>query len=75
MKALLTGSTGFLGGYILGHFKEIGLDTVTVGRSEGNDVQCDLSVGVPLLNEQEQLDFREVYNKITDFIRNSNLPS
>ncbi len=56
MKLLLTGSTGFLGGYILGHFKEIGLDTVTVGRSEGNDVQCDLSVGVPLLNEQEQLD-------------------
>ncbi len=56
MKALLTGSTGFLGGYIIGYFKEIGLDTVTVGRSEGNEVLCDLSVGVPMLNESEQFD-------------------
>jgi len=56
MKALLTGSTGFLGGYILSHFNEIGLDTVTVGRSGGNDFQCDLSVGVPILNDSEQFD-------------------
>ena len=56
MKALLTGSSGFLGGYILGHFNEIGLGAVTVGRSEGNDIQCDLSVDAPILDESLDLD-------------------
>ncbi len=56
MKAILTGSTGFLGGYILGHFREISLDVVTVGRSEGNDFRCDLSVDVPILEESLALD-------------------
>ncbi len=56
MKILLTGATGFLGGYMLNHFDSVGIDTMKVGRGVGNDVVCDLSKRVPELNDSLKVD-------------------
>jgi nucleoside-diphosphate-sugar epimerase len=56
MKILLTGATGFLGGYMLNHFDSVGIDSLKVGRGVGNDVVCDLSKKLPELNDSLEFD-------------------
>lgn len=56
MKILLTGATGFLGGYLLNHFDSVGIHTMKVGRGVGNDVVCDLAKKVPQLNDSLEVD-------------------
>lgn len=46
---LLTGGTGFLGRNILPELRQLCGCVVTLGRSSGNDVSCDLTQGVPSL--------------------------
>jgi len=56
MKILLTGATGFLGGYLLNHFDSVGIHTMKVGRGVGNDVVCDLSETAPELIDSMEVD-------------------
>ncbi len=51
---LLTGATGLLGHYLQRELT--GHEIVTLGRSEGNDILCDLAIGVPLLPAERQFD-------------------
>lgn len=51
MKILLTGASGFLGGYLVNHLDYQGIEKFTVGRTKGNDMVCDLATEVPVLNE------------------------
>jgi nucleoside-diphosphate-sugar epimerase len=47
MRVLLTGGSGFVGGYIARRFN--GEELITLGRSATDDVRCDLAKGVPTL--------------------------
>jgi nucleoside-diphosphate-sugar epimerase len=47
MRVLLTGASGFVGGYIARRFN--GEELITLGRSVSDSVRCDLAVGVPAL--------------------------
>ena len=51
MKILLTGASGFLGGEIFHYLKSLSYDVTTIGRSEINDVKCDLSRNIPFLSK------------------------
>lgn len=44
---LLTGGTGFLGSYISQELRAQNYDVTTLGRSERNDIKCDLSGTIP----------------------------
>jgi nucleoside-diphosphate-sugar epimerase len=46
---LLTGGTGFLGQIIKNKLSTSGYKIKTVGRSAGNDIQCDLAKSLPVL--------------------------
>ena len=50
MKVLLSGSSGFLGGYILSHLNRTGTEVITVGRSATNAILCDLKTEVPMID-------------------------
>jgi nucleoside-diphosphate-sugar epimerase len=50
MKAVLTGGSGFLGGYIYAALQRAGFDIFRVGRSVSNEVSCDLANQVPNLS-------------------------
>ena len=51
MKILLTGASGFLGREIFHYLKSLSYDVTTIGRSEINDVKCDLSRNIPFLSK------------------------
>ncbi len=48
---VLTGATGFLGKVIFQHLEFLQAQVLTIGRSNANQIQCDLSVEVPLINK------------------------
>lgn len=50
-QILLTGGYGFLGGYIRLAFEQHGYEVISLGRSELNDIQLDLSKEQPELDE------------------------
>jgi len=50
MKVLLTGSSGFLGGYILSHLNRTGIEVITVGRTATNAILCDLKSEIPMID-------------------------
>jgi len=52
-KVLLTGSSGFLGKYLLKACEEFGFSAVSVGRSSANQVVCDLKKEVPQIPKEE----------------------
>jgi nucleoside-diphosphate-sugar epimerase len=52
-KVLLTGSSGFLGKYLLKACEEFGFSAVSVGRSSANQVVCDLKREVPQIPKEE----------------------
>jgi nucleoside-diphosphate-sugar epimerase len=54
MRILLTGASGFLGGHLR---KRLAGDNevVTLGRSESNDICCDLSTGIPTLPHSDMV--------------------
>lgn len=56
MKILLTGASGFLGGYLLNHFHSLEIETDTVGRKNVNSIVCDLAIHVPNLESQQEYD-------------------
>ncbi len=56
MKILLTGASGFLGGYLLNHFHSLGIVTDTVGRKFVNSIVCDLARDMPKLEIQQEYD-------------------
>jgi nucleoside-diphosphate-sugar epimerase len=45
-RYLITGASGFLGGYLLHDFPK---NAISIGRSESNQIKCDLSKKEPLL--------------------------
>ncbi|MFC3415200.1 NAD-dependent epimerase/dehydratase family protein [Algoriphagus hitonicola] len=49
MKVLLSGGTGFFGGFIHRAFQDAGHQIQTIGRSKINDISCDLSLESPEL--------------------------
>lgn len=51
MKILLTGASGFLGGEIFYYLKSLNYDVTTIGRSDINDLKCDLSRNIPFLSK------------------------
>lgn len=52
-KVLLTGSSGFLGKYLLKACDENDFSVVSVGRSSANQVVCDLKTAVPQIPKEE----------------------
>ena len=56
MKILLTGASGFLGGYLLNHFNSLEIETDTVGRKFVNSIVCDLAKDVPKLESHQEYD-------------------
>lgn len=48
---LLTGGTGFLGKIIHAELSAHGLSVTTLGRSSGNEIQCDLAVSIPAIDK------------------------
>lgn len=54
MRILLTGSSGFLGGYLKSAWKDVH-DVKTIGRSSSNDIICDLSRRTPELTEVDMV--------------------
>ena len=48
-KILLTGASGFLGKHIYDYLKSKDYEIISLGRSSQNDIICDLSIEVPLL--------------------------
>lgn len=52
-KVILTGSSGFLGQYLLKGCQEMGISATTLGRNKQNSVICDLSKEVPCLPKEE----------------------
>lgn len=50
MKYLITGASGFLGTHILSQIRENN-EILTLGRSHGNDIVCEISQKVPDLSE------------------------
>ena len=49
--ALLTGSSGFLGRYLVRGLESDGYTLTTLGRNPSNDLVCDLSSAIPDLNQ------------------------
>ncbi len=47
MKILITGAYGFLGSHIKSEWEEQGHEVISIGRSDQNDICCDLSISVP----------------------------
>jgi len=54
MRILLTGASGFLGGYLLRELRQHHAVT-TLGRAASNDTRCDLSLSVPVLPEVDMV--------------------
>lgn len=52
---LLTGARGFLGWHIYEHLVASGNTVVSLGRSGSNDIQCNLSTDVPLIQQQSDV--------------------
>lgn len=52
MNYLVTGSSGFLGKYIVRTGKVLGHQLTTIGRNTSNEVICDLSKKSPVLNKR-----------------------
>ncbi|WP_020531586.1 NAD-dependent epimerase/dehydratase family protein [Flexithrix dorotheae] len=52
MNTLLSGSSGFLGQYLL---QKLQPNCTTIGRSSSNAIFCDLSTEIPVLNQQFDL--------------------
>lgn len=50
-KIILTGAFGFLGKHIYDFLNNSENDLITIGRSSKNDIICDLSLEVPIINE------------------------
>lgn len=51
MKLLITGASGFLGSEINAYLTTRKFEVLTLGKSHGNDIICDLSKQVPELGE------------------------
>lgn len=49
-KVLLTGASGFLGGYILPALQTVGHQVNTLGRNKSNEIIADLSITAPRLS-------------------------
>jgi len=51
MKILITGAHGFLGSHIKSYWEKLGHKAISVGRSDKNQIQCDLSQNKPKINQ------------------------
>lgn len=54
MRILLTGASGFLGGHLL-EYLVVEHEVVALGRSDANDIRCDLSTGIPVLSATDMV--------------------
>jgi len=56
MKVLITGAKGFLGKYFQSELVSQKIEGISLGRSLGNDVVCDLSIDIPVFSDDTYCD-------------------
>jgi nucleoside-diphosphate-sugar epimerase len=52
MKVILTGSSGFLGNIILHYLSNQNAEIFSIGRRNTNNLVCDFSTNIPIINEK-----------------------